>query len=477
MAIIQIPTPLRTYTKGNKKVEVNGKTVGEVIRNLTKTYPDLRSHVLNEDESIRSYLKIFKGDRDIAALEEESTPIDSDTELSIIPAIAGGTQQPGEGEFSKEELERYSRHLILPSFNIEGQRKLKHARVLVVGSGGLGSPLLLYLAAAGVGTIGIVDFDRVDETNLQRQVLFTVDDVGRKKTSAARDRIQALNPHIEIKTYDTRLSSDNALEIIEGYDVVADGTDNFPTRYLVNDACVLLDIPNVYASIYRFEGQLSVFNFIDSEGNRGPNYRDLFPTPPPPELVPSCAEGGVLGVLPGMLGTMQANEVIKVAAGIGEPLSGTLLTLDALTFETNTYQLIPNTDRPPIEELIDYEQFCGVTPTEDRDSDHEEIKEITAESLASWNREERDYQLIDVREAYEYEISNLGADLIPLENIEEESDRIAQDKPVVIHCRSGQRSAEAIERLQDRYGHDNLYNLKGGILAYAEHVDPSLAKY
>ena len=382
--------------------------------------------------------------------------------------------------FSKAELERYSRHLIIPEFNIEGQRKLKEAKVLVVGTGGLGAPLIQYLSAAGVGTIGIVDFDVIDDSNLQRQVLFTSADVGRPKVEVAKERIEAQNPFIQIITYNTQLTSENALEIIRDYDVVADGTDNFPTRYLVNDACVLSDKVNVYASIFRFDGQVSVFNHLHEDGTRGPNYRDLFPSPPPPGLVPSCAEGGVLGVLPGIIGSLQANEVIKVITGIGEPLSGRMFIFDALSFETRTLNLRKdeknplNGKNPTQTELIDYEMFCGIGQENGKTAN---VKEITVKELESWQAEKKDFQLIDVREGYEYDIANLGGELIPLAKVEKAVNKIASDKEVVIHCRSGKRSADAIQLLEQKYGFKNLYNLKGGILAYADEIDQSLAKY
>ena len=376
--------------------------------------------------------------------------------------------------FSKEELERYSRHLIIPEFNIEGQRKLKESKVLVVGSGGLGSPLLLYLTAAGVGTIGIMDFDVVDETNLQRQVLFSVKDVGRPKVEAAIDRLHGLNPHINFVAHNTRLTSDNALEIISDYQVVADGTDNFPTRYLVNDACVILEKTNVYASIFRFEGQVSVFNYKDKNQQVGPNYRDLFPTPPPPGLVPSCAEGGVIGVLPGIIGSLQANEVLKVLTGIGEPLNGRLFLFDALTFETRTLKIHKDPQQEPVVKLIDYEDFCGIS---NNDNSTIKVKEIDVIAFEKLKDSSTPFQLIDVREPYEYEIAHMNGELIPLGQIEGAVDRIASDKQVIVHCRSGVRSAQAIEKLEKKYGFTNLYNLKGGILAYADQVDSTLAKY
>lgn len=378
--------------------------------------------------------------------------------------------------FSKEELERYSRHLIIPEFNIEGQRKLKEAKVLVVGSGGLGSPLLLYLTAAGVGHIGIVDFDVVDESNLQRQVLFGVENVGMPKVEAAKKRLESLNPHVDFKVYNTMLNSENALDIMKGYDLVADGTDNFPTRYLVNDACVILGIPNVYASIFRFDGQVSVFNYTDKDGNKGPNYRDLFPEPPPPGLVPSCAEGGVIGVLPGIIGSLQANEVIKVITGIGNPLAGRLFVFDALSFETRTLNIGKNKNLKPITELIDYQQFCGIKPSEEQ-PEEEPVKEVSVQQLHQFISDKTPFQLIDVREPYEYEIAQIDGELIPLKQVLEKANQISKDKKVIIHCRSGKRSADAIRLLQDTLGFNNLYNLKGGILAYAKEIDTSLATY
>lgn len=378
-------------------------------------------------------------------------------------------------KFSKAELERYSRHIIIPEFNIEGQRKLKEAKVLVVGSGGLGSPLLLYLAAAGVGTIGIVDYDVVDDSNLQRQVLFGTESIDQPKVEAAKARLQALNPHIQINLHNTYLTAENALDIIQNYDLVADGTDNFPTRYLVNDASVILGKTNVYASIYRFDGQVSVFNYQHEDGSFGPNYRDLFPTPPPPGLVPSCAEGGVLGVLPGIIGSLQALEVIKVITGVGEPLVGRLYLFDALSFTNRTLNIRKNPNVGEITELINYEQFCGIGLS--KEVEYENLKEISVQELEKLQNLKADIQLIDVREPYEAEIVSIGAQLIPKDSIEEHLDQISKEKQVIIHCRSGKRSAEVIQLLQQQYGYENLYNLKGGVLAYAREVDNELAVY
>lgn len=379
--------------------------------------------------------------------------------------------------FSKEELARYNRHIIIPEFGIEAQKKLKAAKVLMVGCGGLGSPALLYLAAAGIGEIGIMDFDVVDDSNLHRQVLFGREDVGVPKVEAAKRRLASLNPHINIKTYNLQLTSKNALEIIKNYDAVADGTDNFPTRYLVNDACVLLGKPNIYASVFQFEGQVSVFNFTNRNGELGPNYRDLYPTPPPPGLVPNCAEGGVLGVLPGIIGSLQACETIKVITGVGEPLSGRLFTFDALSFESRTFNIkrrpnnALNGASPSITALIDYEQFCGVKISS------LPIKEITATEFYNLQISGEKFQLIDVREADEYEKVNIEGELMPLAAITTNAEKIRKDIKVVIHCKMGGRSAKAIRELEEKYGFTNLYNLKGGIFAFIDDVQPQLNKY
>ncbi|HEY4334267.1 MAG TPA: ThiF family adenylyltransferase, partial [Puia sp.] len=346
------------------------------------------------------------------------------------------------------------------------------------GSGGLGSPVLLYLAAAGVGTIGIVDFDVVDDSNLQRQVLFGVDEIGKPKVEAAKRRLEALNPYIQLKIYNTHLNSQNALEIFKDYDVIADGTDNFPTRYLVNDAAVLLGKPNIYASIFQFEGQVSVFNYRDKQGQLGPNYRDLYPTPPPPGLVPSCAEGGVLGVLPGIIGSLQALEVIKVITGVGETLSGRFYIFDALNFESRTFRIKAREDNPingknpTIKALIDYEQFCGMRAVEEKP-----LKEITVKELYDWQVKGEPFQLIDVREPHEYEIVNIGGELIPLGTVSANSERFDRDRKVVVHCKTGGRSGKAIRELEEKFGFTNLYNLKGGVLAWVDQIHPELTKY
>lgn len=379
--------------------------------------------------------------------------------------------------FSAEELSRYNRHIILPHFGLEGQQKLKAARVLVVGAGGLGSPVLLYLAAAGVGTIGIVDFDRVSDSNLQRQVLFGVNDVNELKASAAKRRLEELNPFINVVVHNEKLTSQNAPSLIAQYDTVADGTDNFPTRYLVNDACVLSGKPYVYASIFQFEGQVSVFNYTDINGDTGPNYRDLYPAPPPPGAVLDCGVAGVLGVLPGIIGTLQAMEVIKLITGTGDLLSGRYFIFDALSFETRTFRIKRSDDNPlngktpTITELIDYEQFCGVK------RETSPVKEIDCFDLEQLQLKGSPYQLIDVREPDEYKLVNIGAELMPLSGILSQETAISRDKKVVIHCMTGGRSTKAIQLLEDKFGFTNLYNLKGGIISYVNELRPELKKW
>ncbi|MEM6731686.1 MAG: ubiquitin-like small modifier protein 1, partial [Myxococcota bacterium] len=359
MATITLPTPLRPYADKQSEVTLEGATVGELLNGLVDTFPKLKNHLFSDDGKLRSFVNVYVNDEDIRHLQKSETPVKESDQVSIIPAIAGGNI--ADGELSPDEIARYSRHLILPEFGMEGQKKLKNSSVLLVGTGGLGSPAAMYLAAAGVGRIGLVDYDVVDSSNLQRQIVHGESTVGQKKVDSAEQRLKDLNPHIVITKHDTLISSENALDIIKDYDVVADGTDNFPTRYLINDACVMLGKPNVYASIFRFEGQLTVFNYED-----GPCYRCLYPEPPPPGLVPSCAEGGVIGVLPGIMGTLQANEVIKVLTGIGETMKGRLLTFDALTMKfrelklRHDHECVVCGDEPSVTELIDYVQFCGV---------------------------------------------------------------------------------------------------------------------
>lgn len=375
---------------------------------------------------------------------------------------------------SREEIRRYGRHLILPEVGLEGQVKLKAASVLLVGAGGLGSPLALYLAAAGIGRIGIVDFDVVDESNLQRQVLHSTPYIGRPKLESARDRIHSINPNVEVELFDTHLTSENALGILEGYDVIADGTDNFPTRYLVNDACVLLKKPNVYGSIFRFEGQVSVFS-----APGGPCYRCLYADPPPPGLVPSCAEGGVLGVLPGIIGTIQAAETVKYILGIGEPLVGRLLLFDALTMKTRELRLRRNSecsvcgDHPTITTLIDYEAFCGIAPAPAAGSAEDEVSVTDVKERL--DRGENIF-LLDVREPQEYQIANLGGHLIPLNDLPRRVHELDSSRDIVVYCHSGVRSGRAVQFLK-QLGFRKVQNLAGGIDAWAEVIDPSMPRY
>jgi sulfur-carrier protein adenylyltransferase/sulfurtransferase len=357
-------------------------------------------------------------------------------------------------ELTAQEEARYARHLALPDFDAVAQQRLKAAKVLVVGAGGLGSPLLLYLAAAGVGTIGIVDFDTVDLSNLQRQILYTPADLGQSKARVAAQKIQALNPHVQVEVFEEALNAENALAIINKFDIVADGTDNFPTRYLVNDACVLAGKINVYASIFRYEGQVSVFNFPLSDGRRGPNYRNLYQEPPAPGSVPSCAEGGVLGVLPGIVGSMQANEVIKVITGLGEPLVGKLFLFDAASMGARTIKLMTQ-EAYPVTALREVEYYCI--------PEQLEVPTISIETLHAWRAENRPFQLIDVRQPEEYQRKNLGGLLIPLSNLMENIDQIDRQHPVVIHCQSGQRSKTAVLMLQRQMGWQHLYSLEGRI--------------
>lgn len=376
-------------------------------------------------------------------------------------------------KLSPEEKNRYSRHLVLKDFGVEGQLKLKQASVLVVGAGGLGCPALLYLAAAGVGTLGIVDFDVVQESNLQRQVLFRMDDIGTNKANAATNHLRDLNPLISITSYPVRLTSQNALDIIGNYDLVIDGSDNFPTRYLVNDACVLLDKSFVYGSVLEYEGQVSVFNVL-LNSQYSSNYRDLFPFPPLPDKVPNCEQAGVLGVLPGIIGSIQANEAIKVLTGIGEPLIDRLLLLDSLTLETTLIKIQNKQARLEIKNLVDYEDFCGISEKKIKSLG---MKEITVQELQDLQQSGTDFQLIDVREPHEYDICHIEGELIPLAEVPHNIDKISRAKKVVIYCRSGGRSGQIIQWLEKNHKLDNLYNLKGGILAWAREIDPSMPTY
>jgi len=383
--------------------------------------------------------------------------------------------KPETATLNNDEILRYSRHLIMPEVGMEGQQKLKAARVLCIGAGGLGSPLALYLGAAGVGTLGIVDFDVVDYTNLQRQIIHTTADVGRKKLDSAAEKLKAINPFLNVRTFETKLTSQNALELFRDFDIIADGTDNFPTRYLVNDACVLTGKPNVYGSIFRFEGQASVF-----ATDEGPCYRCLYPEPPPPGLVPSCAEGGVLGILPGLVGLIQATETIKLILGQGEPLVGRLLLVDALGMKFRELKLRKNPDCPvcgthrTITKLIDYDQFCGIRG-EERPVEAN-IPEMQVEELKRRLDAGEDLFVLDVREPHEYQICNIGGHLIPLGDLPKRVNELDSSREIVAHCKMGGRSAKAVQFLRQA-GFKKVHNLIGGITAWSDRVDPKVPKY
>jgi molybdopterin/thiamine biosynthesis adenylyltransferase/rhodanese-related sulfurtransferase/molybdopterin converting factor small subunit len=472
---VSIPTPLRSFTAGQDSIELAGATVGQVLDGLMATHAGLRRHLLQDDGRLRNFVNLYLNETDIRHLESTATPVRPGDVLTIVPSIAGGAPvTQTEPQLSHAEVLRYSRHLLLPEVGIGGQRKLKAARVLTIGAGGLGSPLSLYLAAAGVGTIGIVDFDAVDLTNLQRQIVHGTSTLGRPKLESAEARLTDLNPNVRIEKHETRLSSHNALEILREYDIVVDGTDNFPTRYLVNDACVLLGKPNVYGSIFRFEGQASLFY-----AKQGPCYRCLYSEPPPPGLVPSCAEGGVLGVLPGIIGSIQALEVIKWIIGAGDSLIGRLVLFDALKLRFRELQLRKDPacpicgDVPSIHELIDYEAFCGIGAEPSYEG-----PEITAEEL----RRELDEKgtglvLIDVREPHEWEIAHIeGAQLIPLGQLPERLGDLDGHAEIVTHCHHGARSMKALGLLKGA-GFNRVRSLAGGIDAWADRVEVGMARY
>ncbi len=372
-----------------------------------------------------------------------------------------------DNNFSKDEQIRYSRQFVLPGFGHEAQLKLKSSKVIVIGAGGLGCPVLLYLAAAGVGTLAIVDHDQVSLSNLQRQILYTTEDVTKSKALAAAEKLKKLNPEINFEVIEKKITSDNALTFFAGYDVVVDCTDNFPTRYLINDACIILDKPLVFGSIFRYEGQVSVFNY-----QKSPNYRDLYPLPPTPDSVPNCEEGGVLGVLAGIIGCMQANEVIKIAGDFGEPLAGRLMIFDSHTFEFTQIKIPDQNSRAKIKSLINYDEFCGIAtnPTN-------AMKEVTVQELKALIDSGADFQLIDVREPHEYDICNLGGELIPQGEIPHQVEKVSKDRQVILQCRSGARSGNMVQWLEKNHGFTNLYNLKGGILAWAREIDPAMPTY
>ncbi len=476
---IFIPTPLRQYVNRQDSVELEARTVGEALDKLVADHPDLRRQLYGSDGHLRAFVNVYLNDEDIRYLGKDAAEVkDSDT-LSIVPSIAGGAGPAGGGNgavaLSNDEILRYSRHLIMPEVGMAGQQRLKASKVLCVGAGGLGSPLALYLAAAGVGTLGLVDFDVVDYTNLQRQIIHSTADVGRPKLASASEKLRAINPYLHIDAFETRLTSDNALDIVRAFDVVVDGTDNFPTRYLVNDACVLAGKPNVYGSIFRFDGQVSVF-----AAREGPCYRCLYPEPPPPGLVPSCAEGGVLGILPGLVGVMQATEALKLVLGRGQPLVGRLLLVDALGMRFRELKLRKDPrcpvcgPHPTVTRLVDYEEFCGVRGAETARTIA--VPEIQPEELKRKLDLGDDVFILDVREPHEYEICNLGGRLIPLGDLPSRVNELDSAREIVAHCRFGGRSAKAVEFLRQA-GFLKVMNLSGGIYAWADKVDRSMPKY
>ena len=476
---VEIPTALRAFAGNRDAVELAGETVGELLAALGTAYPQLKKHVFDDEGKLRNFVNVYVNDDDIKHLDREQTRVSAKDVISIIPSVAGGARG---GDLpvplTQQQIQRYSRHLIMPEVAMEGQQKLRHARVLVVGAGGLGSPVLSYLAAAGVGTLGIVDFDTVDFTNLQRQIIYSTSDVGRPKLQAAAERIRAMNPDVNVQAHEDRLTSENALSIMEQYDLVVDGTDNYPTRYLVNDACVMLGIPNVYGSIFRFDGQASVFCQED-----GPCYRCVYPEPPPPGLVPSCAEGGVLGVLPGIIGTIQATEAVKLILGKGTSLAGRLLVLDGMKMHFRELKLKKDPacpvcgEHPTITALIDYEQFCGIRGEELEEKDLGSEWEITPRGLQEKLRAGGDIVILDVRNPEEAQISRIdGSILIPLGELPERVAELNTADQIVVHCKMGGRSSRAVEFLRS-VGFKKVKNLVGGINAWADEVDKTMAKY
>jgi len=479
---IVIPTPLRQYAGNRDAVDVEAGIVQDALANLVERYDQLRRHLFSDDGRLRNFVNVYVNEEDIRYLEKEGTRLKGGDTISIVPSIAGGSSSLMDRLAAKRkdvlvgaEIRRYSRHLILPEVGMAGQLKLKQSSALVIGAGGLGVPLTQYLSAAGVGRLGIVDFDVIDETNLQRQVLYGTQDVGRKKLEVARERVTQINPNVDVQTYEMRLTSDNALDILKDYDVIIDGTDNFPTRYLVNDATVLLKKPNVYGSIFRFEGQASVF-----DARTGPCYRCLYAEPPPPGLVPSCAEGGVLGVLPGIIGSIQAAEALKILLGTGDTLVGRLLVFDALRMKFRELKLRKNPEcpicgaNPTIKELIDYEEFCGLRgPSEQV----QEEFQITVDTLKRELDRGQEVVLLDVREPMEWEIAHLDrAILMPVAQVPARVHELNTADEIVVYCKTGVRSGRITNFLRE-LGFRKVKNLVGGIDEWAERVEPEMPRY
>ena len=474
-----IPTALRQHTDNKMEFKLNAQDVGDALKELVKTFPNLKRQIYSENGRLRNFINVYLNEEDIRYKEGERTPVKEGDTLMIVPAVAGGAHDSVEDEetrpqvsFSSGEFARYSRHLIMPEVGMEGQRKLKSSSVLIIGAGGLGTPSATYLAAAGVGRLGIVDFDNIEKSNLHRQVLYSEQDVGKSKADVAKERLLKINPNVSVEVHKVKLDSSNALGILGAYDIILDGTDNFPTRYLVNDACVLLGKPNVYASIFRFEGQASVFY-----AKEGPCYRCLYPEPPPPGLVPSCAEGGVLGVLPGIMGSIQAAEAIDLIIGKGTPLIGRLMLFDALDMKFRELKLRKNPEckicgpNATVKELIDYQAFCGV---------EEELSpdlEVTPRQLAEIMARGKAVVVVDVREPWEYEINHIeGAKLMPLNELSQRVNELSTADNIVVNCLSGGRSAQAT-RLLNSMGFKKAKNLKGGMRAWVAEVQPEMPTY
>lgn len=476
---IIIPSALRQYTENNDAIELNGDSVSEILSELTSRYPKVKNHLFAEDGKLRNFVNIYINEDDIRTRQNLDTRIKEGDVISVVPSVAGGNGKLDsriDVELDTSEIQRYSRHILMPEVGLEGQKKLKQASVLLVGLGGLGSPLAMYLAAAGMGRIGLVESDEVDLSNLQRQVLYSIDQVGKSKLESAKQRLLGINPHIQVDTYETFLTSENAEEICSPYDMIIDGTDNFATRYLVNDVCVLLGKPNIHGSIFRFDGQVSVF-----DAKNGPCYRCLYPEPPPPGMVPSCAEGGVLGILPGIIGMIQATEAIKLALGIGNSLTGRMLTYDALQMKFRELKLIkdPNCKicsvNPEIKELIDYQEFCGVGESGIYNS-HPEWN-IAPVELKDAMESGKKIRVLDVRQPQEYAINRIpNSELIPLSNLEYNLHALDRNEEIVVLCKSGIRSAQAVKFLHEA-GFQNVKNLEGGIVAWANQVDPQMVTY
>ena len=469
---VRIPAPLRRFTENQAAVIVSADTVKGALEAVESQFEDLGPNLYDDDGELRNFVNVYVRGIDIRTMEGMGTPLKENDEVMIIPSIAGGE---GNGSvFDRDDYIRYSRHFSLPEIGLDGQRKLKEASVLIIGVGGLGSPISIYLAAAGVGHIGLVDFDVVDLSNLQRQILYSSHEVSQPKLKIAKERLESLNPKVHVATFEEPLSSSNAMQIFEDYDIVIDGTDNFPTRYLVNDVCVFQGKPNIYGSIFRFDGQVSVFY-----ASEGPCYRCLYAEPPPPGLVPSCAEGGVLGVLPGIVGSLQAAEAIKWITGAGQSLLGRLLLFDALSMTFREVKLQKNPDcvvcgeHPAVTEPIDYEGFCGVSGTQETVS----VPEIYVHEVKQKLDLGEDFLILDVRELWERQVAQIDeAIFIPMNSVRSRLAELDPVKEIVVHCHTGQRSAAVTEYLI-KQGYSKVRNMVGGIKAWTMEVDPSLNLY